>query len=192
MYTDISQYTMHSSDRTIQSAISSYSSQGPINSPTFNNLWKSSWFNNRGQWYNFTGNIFQTTDGKFDISVGSLKFGVLRFTNKGFHVINTRVDILRVDYQMSNNSNIYSTAGSAIGYFGFDYKEGIGVYAKISALSLGGNVGPVGGRIDIGSIGFVFAFKSGKLEIGAAIGIGYTVSVDIIWIIEFLDDSFGG
>jgi hypothetical protein len=183
---------MHSSDRTKQSAIYSYSSQGPINRPTFNNLWKSSWFNSRGQWFNFTGNIFQATDGKFNISVGSLKFGVLRFTNRGFHVINARIDILRVDYQMSNNANMYSTAGSAVGYFGFDYKEGIGVYAKISAFSIGGNVGPVGGRIDIGSIGFVFAFKSGKLEIGAAIGIGYTVSVDIIWIIEFLDDSFGG
>lgn len=93
---------------------------------------------------------------------------------------------------MSNNANLYATGGSAIGYLGFDYKEGIGIYTKIAILSIGGNVGFIGGRIDIGSVGYVFAFKDGKLEVGAAFVIGYTVSVDVIWIIDYLEDSFGG
>lgn len=83
-----------SSDSPVLSSSSLGSSWGINNNPALNNPWKSSWFNSKGQWYNFTGNIFQTTNGTFNISIGSLKFGVFRFTNKGFQVINARIDLL--------------------------------------------------------------------------------------------------
>lgn len=73
-----------------------------------------------------------------------------------------------------------------------DYEKGIGIYARASALSIGGNFGPIGGRVDIGSIGYTFVFKKGKIEIGASYLIGFSVSVDVIWIIEFLSEELGG
>lgn len=164
-------------------------------------VYGSSWFNSEGKFYNWTGNIFQSIYRDFTFSAGSAKLGFVKLTQTSFQLVNSRLDVLRADYKIDDNFKVYATVGSAIAYFGFDYKKSIGIYARVSAFSIGGTGGPIGARIDIGSIGYAFAFEKAKLEVSAAVLFWYSISIDFVWIYErvvpqtvegFLEVCYGG
>ena len=155
MYIDSSTLNLNNSVLVQQTSTYSKSTVKTLENQSMGNNWRSSWFNSKGYWYNWSGNVFQATNGEINIAIASLKFGFLKVTNHGYQVINARFDGLRVDYQQYDNMSLYATAGSAKIYFGFDYTNGTRIYAKASAISIGGNIGPLGARVDFGSIGII-------------------------------------
>jgi len=130
---------------------------------------------------------YNTSIGDFSLSAGVVSFGALNWDPlSGLEIINIQVDLLRLDYAYNDNIGAFATLGTATAYFGFDYKEGIGIEVKAAVATGGIQIGFITLEGYVGGAGVTAMYKDGTITLGFVPGIGGSISINVIGAVESL------